>query len=383
MTSSALLTQYGVVYGGGAGASPVATAAGTTGQILTATTGGAPTWAAPATSGTVTNVSALTLGTTGTDLSSTVANGTTTPVITLQVPTASAANRGALSAADWTTFNSKAPGVTFTTGYVPFGQGTTTLNQDASLFWDNTNKRLAVGNSAPATPLHVSALSSGAVVDIAYFQNTPNNVASSGVNIKLGATSVTTRYAFIQALITNGTNGHSLLFGTQNAGATPTEKMRIASTGGVSIGSTTDPGAGKILVANEGSSGAYTSINGAGTVKTILALASNTMAGDATRVRSGGGGVSLENSSGSVMVAAFESGGVSIGNTTDPGATNLSVSGTVRTQGYTVATLPAAGTAGRKTYVTNALAPAFGSAVVGGGAVVIPVFDNGTTWIVG
>jgi len=58
-------------------------------------------------SGTVTSVAALTLGTTGTDLSSTVATGTTTPVITLQVPTASASNRGALSAADWTTFNGK------------------------------------------------------------------------------------------------------------------------------------------------------------------------------------------------------------------------------------------------------------------------------------
>lgn len=59
------------------------------------------------TTGTVTSVAALTLGTTGTDLSSTVANGTTTPVITLNVPTASATNRGVLSAADWTTFNSK------------------------------------------------------------------------------------------------------------------------------------------------------------------------------------------------------------------------------------------------------------------------------------
>jgi hypothetical protein len=57
--------------------------------------------------GTVTSVAALTLGTAGSDLSSTVANGTTTPVITLNVPTASAANRGALSAADWTTFNGK------------------------------------------------------------------------------------------------------------------------------------------------------------------------------------------------------------------------------------------------------------------------------------
>jgi hypothetical protein len=59
------------------------------------------------TTGTVTSVAALTLGTTGTDLSSTVATGTTTPVITLQVPTASATNRGALSAADWSTFNGK------------------------------------------------------------------------------------------------------------------------------------------------------------------------------------------------------------------------------------------------------------------------------------
>jgi len=58
-------------------------------------------------SGTVTSVAALTLGTTGTDLSSTVANSTTTPVITLNVPTASATNRGALSSTDWTTFNNK------------------------------------------------------------------------------------------------------------------------------------------------------------------------------------------------------------------------------------------------------------------------------------
>ena len=57
------------------------------------------------TAGTVTSVAALTLGTAGTDLTSTVATGTTTPVITLNVPTASATNRGALSSADWTKFN--------------------------------------------------------------------------------------------------------------------------------------------------------------------------------------------------------------------------------------------------------------------------------------
>ena len=79
LASSAALTQYGVVYGGGAGAVPVATAAGTTGQVLTATTSGAPSWASPATSGTVTAVSvASTNGFAGTS------SGGATPALTLQ-----------------------------------------------------------------------------------------------------------------------------------------------------------------------------------------------------------------------------------------------------------------------------------------------------------
>ncbi len=73
--SSAALTQYGVVYGGGAGATPVATAAGTTGQVLTATTSGAPTWSATY-AGTVTSV-----GFTGGLIS--VATATTTPALTV------------------------------------------------------------------------------------------------------------------------------------------------------------------------------------------------------------------------------------------------------------------------------------------------------------
>jgi hypothetical protein len=78
--------------------------------------------------GTVTSVAALTLGTTGTDLSSTVANSTTTPVITLNVPTASASNRGALSSTDWTTFNNKGSvtSVSFTGGLITVATATTT-----------------------------------------------------------------------------------------------------------------------------------------------------------------------------------------------------------------------------------------------------------------
>jgi hypothetical protein len=52
---------------------------------------------------------------------------------------------------------------------------------------------------------------------------------------------------------------------------------------------------------------------------------------------------------------------------------------------YTVATLPSAVTSGKgaRSFATDALAPAFGSAVVGGGAVAVPVYSDGTNWIVG
>jgi hypothetical protein len=62
--------------------------------------------------------------------------------------------------------------------------------------------------------------------------------------------------------------------------------------------------------------------------------------------------------------------------------TGGSISGTTLTMiGYTVATLPAAGTVGRIAYVTDALAPAFLTIIVGGGAINSPVFDNGTNWV--
>ena len=64
--------------------------------------------------GTVTSVG-LTVGSTGTDVN--VANSpiTTSGSITLNLPTASATNRGLLSSADWTTFNSKQAALTLTT----------------------------------------------------------------------------------------------------------------------------------------------------------------------------------------------------------------------------------------------------------------------------
>ena len=86
MTINSSTGQLGVVATGNNGVLissasgvPSLLAAGTTGQVLTATTGAPATWASPATSGTVTSVS-------GTANQVAVANGTTTPVISLIGP---------------------------------------------------------------------------------------------------------------------------------------------------------------------------------------------------------------------------------------------------------------------------------------------------------
>lgn len=83
----------------------------------------------------------------------------------------------------------------------------------------------------------------------------------------------------------------------------------------------------------------------------------------------------------------YDTGGFSIGNTTDPGSKNLSVTGVVihgaqsRLKGYTVATLPASPVQGDLVFATDLLTPTFLTIAVGGGAVVGPVFYNGTNWI--
>ena len=69
-----------------------------------------------------------------------------------------------------------------------------------------------------------------------------------------------------------------------------------------------------------------------------------------------------------------------IGNLRDLSLRALSSSTTVKLGSYTVATLPTP-TIGMTCYVTNALTPTYAAAVVGGGAVTIPVFYNGTAWI--
>jgi len=179
--------------------------------------------------------------------------------------------------------------------------------------------------------------------------------------------------------------------GGTGLGTIPTNgKLLIGNGTGYSLntltagtGITVTNGVGTITVASSG----VTSVGGTGTVNGITLTGTVTTTGNLTL---GGAlsGVSLTTQvSGTLPIA---NGGTGTTSTTFASlTTNVSGILPVANGGnglgaaYLVATLPAAGTQGRRSWVTNALAPVFLAAPVGGGAVVCPVFDNGTAWVVG
>jgi hypothetical protein len=212
--------------------------------------------------GTVTSVAALTIGTTGTDVSSSVANGTTTPVITLNIPTASATNRGALSSADWTTFNGKQNAITLTTtgssgaatligstlnipqytgglggsgttNYVPKFTASTTVG-DSQIVDDGVNIGINVATPIPYTAgaKVVNIVSSNANTEIRLTNSTTGNSATSGLLISEYGDNAffwNGSNGFI-AMATSGVNrlhiedGGDVGIGTQN----PSEKLEVS-----------------------------------------------------------------------------------------------------------------------------------------------------------
>ena len=144
--------------------------------------------------GTVTSVAALTLGTTGTDLSSSVATSTATPVITLNVPTASAANRGVLSSADWSTFNGKQAALVSATniktinGTTILGSGDLTVSGTVTGFWAATVDKLTSTQQSTVTALGpvtqlVEAMVAGGVYRVDCFVTFRSAATTTGLNL--------------------------------------------------------------------------------------------------------------------------------------------------------------------------------------------------------
>jgi len=197
--------------------------------------------------GTVTSVGALTLGTSGTDLSSTVANGTTTPVITLNVPTASATNRGVLSSADWTTFNNKGNGtVTSVTGTSPVNSsgGATPAISLASGYGDTLNPYASkTANYVLASPDGSSGVPTFRAIvasDIPTLNQNTTGTASNvtgTVAIANGGSGTTTAQGAMNAFagaVTSGSylrgNGTDVVMSTIQAADVPTLNQNTTGT---------------------------------------------------------------------------------------------------------------------------------------------------------
>jgi len=208
--------------------------------------------------------------------------------------------------------------------------------------------------------------------------------SSNALSVASGGTGLTTIPTNGQLLIGNGT-GYTLNTLGAGAGISVTNgsgTITVDNTGVISFSAGTTgltPGiaaagvivlAGTLIAANGGtgfSSYAVGDLLYANTTTTLARL-SDVATGNALI----SGGVSTAPAWGKIGLTTHVSGILPVAN----GGTGTGIA-------YTVATLPLAGIQGRRAWVTNALAPTFLTPVAGGGAVVCPVFDNGTTWIAG
>jgi hypothetical protein len=225
-------------------------------------------------------------GTSGTDFN--ISSATSTH--TFNLPTASGTNRGLLSSADWTTFNSKQNALTnpitgtAAAGQVAYFTGATTQAGSNNLFWDASNNRLGVGTASPSYKLDVQGTSGTVAIraasstagDILYYatgtvtgslnafttainatgsvgaslQN--NNTATGSSFLDISVPSASTGDPYI-TFTTSGATNWSI--GTDNSDS---DKLKIGpvsnpslagattlvlhTTGNTSLGSTTDSG---------------------------------------------------------------------------------------------------------------------------------------------
>ena len=311
-----------------------------------------------------------------------------------------------------------------TVGAIPYVTSAGVLGQDATaLFWDAANDRLGVGTASPVATAHLRGSLATLLIE---------NTAVNNTTIQLKTSGGLNHYIYSDQAGGNALNiatgsGTALVFSPF-----ATERARFAvTTGNLLIGGTTD-GNYRLDIQSSGSTGtlrvydqtATTGVSsviiqaGAGqgttptlrivdqpgnTLGTIFALTTSFTNARLGITTNSTNGVALKNTGvviGRDTLYAFSSGSIqeTSDGTIDLGLArnaagvleiNSGTAGTLRDlylrrerfEAVAVTNLPAAASwPGTVQYVTDALGPAVGVAVVGGGAVPVLVWSNGTSW---
>ena len=174
------------------------------------------------------------------------ANGLSLSTQVLSLALASGSTTGALSSTDWTTFNSKQNALTNpvtgtgASGQVTYFNGTSTVTGSNNHFWDATNNRLGIGTTTPQRSIEI--FNSTADNHLRLSGNAPSvsmgeAVTGSIYQAKFGLVTVNGQF------VTAGVAGDFVIISQTGAtiiGTSSTEKMRVQSSGNVSINNTND-----------------------------------------------------------------------------------------------------------------------------------------------
>jgi hypothetical protein len=186
---------------------------------------------------------------------------------TFNLPTASASNRGALSSADWTTFNGKMGG-TGAAGKVAFYTGAKVLSSNTDFHWSNSLKRLAIGRDSAHTVLHVAGSNaSGNGILMQNKQTVATNLISQhilSIGSGTGFSSTEIYYALKNTATSSSAGDFSI--GYWNGG-TEASRFKINSTGNVQIPFL--QGTGTRMVVTDGSGWIDSQLLPTGTVSSI------------------------------------------------------------------------------------------------------------------
>ena len=271
--------------------------------------------------------------------------------------------------------------------------GTTNVTSERMRVTSTGGVSIGTTTDAGATNLLVAGTitSTGGIVSTTL--NNTNTITVKGSSFTLQDATDTTKQAnFVLSGLTTGTTYSYTLPAVSGAALATLGNIGSTQTfaGAVSFGASFSATSGLNLTGSTGTTALFgtsattgtTTIGGASQTG-ALTVGQSTVS-QTTNIQAGA------TASGSTKTLNIGTGGLTGSTTTiaigsTAGTSTTTINGILKQQTYTVATLPSAATSGTgaKSFVTDALAPAFGATVVTGGAVAVPVYSDGTNWKVG